>query len=113
MTNAYHTTVMLKEAVDGIVTHADGVYVDCTFGGGGHSREILGRLSAKGRLIAFDQDEAAKNNLPEDDRLIFVPHNFRHLQRFLRLYAMEKVDGIWLTWAYPVTSLMLQKGAFP
>jgi 16S rRNA (cytosine1402-N4)-methyltransferase len=94
MTNAYHTTVMLKEAVDGIVTHADGVYVDCTFGGGGHSREILGRLSAKGRLIAFDQDEAAKNNLPEDDRLIFVPHNFRHLQRFLRLYAMEKVDGI-------------------
>ncbi|HRD42424.1 MAG TPA: 16S rRNA (cytosine(1402)-N(4))-methyltransferase, partial [Ferruginibacter sp.] len=67
---------------------------DCTFGGGGHSREILSRLSAKGRLVAFDQDEAAQNNLPKDERMLFVPHNFRHLQRFLRLYEIEKVDGI-------------------
>lgn len=94
MNPAYHTTVMLKEAVEVLVVNADGVYVDCTFGGGGHSREILSRLSAKGRLVAFDQDEAAQNNLPKDERMLFVPHNFRHLQRFLRLYEIEKVDGI-------------------
>lgn len=77
-----------------MITDTDGVYVDCTFGGGGHSREILSRLSSKGKLIAFDQDETAKQNLPDDERLLFVPHNFRHLQRFLRMYEFEKVDGI-------------------
>jgi 16S rRNA (cytosine1402-N4)-methyltransferase len=72
----------------------DGVYVDCTFGGGGHSREILARLNENGRLYAFDQDPDAKVNLTADTRLVFVPHNFRHLARFLRLYQVQKVDGI-------------------
>ena len=68
--------------------------MDCTFGGGGHSREILSRLGSDGKLIAFDQDADARENLPEDDRIIFVPHNFRHLQRFLKLYKIQAVDGI-------------------
>ena len=68
--------------------------MDCTFGGGGHSKAILERLSAKGKLVAFDQDEDARRNLPDDDRVIFVPHNFRHLQRFLRLHNISAVDGI-------------------
>jgi 16S rRNA (cytosine1402-N4)-methyltransferase len=70
------------------------VYVDCTFGGGGHSNEILKHLGPKGILIVFDQDEDAKKNLPDDDRVIFVPQNFRHLQRFLRLHKHPKVDGV-------------------
>jgi 16S rRNA (cytosine1402-N4)-methyltransferase len=68
--------------------------VDCTFGGGGHSKAILGKLNAKGKLIAFDQDADAKNNLPGDERLVFVSQNFRHLQRFLRLEGITAVDGI-------------------
>jgi 16S rRNA (cytosine1402-N4)-methyltransferase len=68
--------------------------VDCTFGGGGHSRAILSRLGAKGKLVAFDQDDDAKKNLPDDERLVFVSHNFRHLQRFLRLEQITAVDGI-------------------
>ncbi|MFZ1528838.1 MAG: 16S rRNA (cytosine(1402)-N(4))-methyltransferase RsmH [Ferruginibacter sp.] len=91
---AYHTTVLLKEAVDALELKATGVYVDCTFGGGGHSREILSRLGKDGVLIAFDQDEDAGRNLPEDERIIFVPQNFRHLQRFLRLHKHPQVDGI-------------------
>lgn len=91
---SYHVPVLLQEAVDALCVREDGIYVDCTFGGGGHAREILSRLGSGGRLIAFDQDEDAKANLPEDDRLIFVPHNFRHLSRFLRLYGIEKVDGV-------------------
>jgi len=90
----YHVPVMLKEAVDALDVQPAGVYVDCTFGGGGHSREILRRLNEHGRLIAFDQDPAAKNNLPDDPRILFVPHNFRHLTRFLKLSQIEKVDGI-------------------
>jgi 16S rRNA (cytosine1402-N4)-methyltransferase len=85
---------MLKPAVDALVLNSAGTYVDCTFGGGGHSREILGRLNPKGKLYAFDQDSDARNNLPEDDRIIFIPHNFRHLQRFLRLHKVSSVDGI-------------------
>ena len=90
----YHIPVLLKEAIEALNIKEDGVYVDCTFGGGGHSREILKYLESKGKLIVFDQDEDAKKNLPEDDRVIFVPQNFRHLQRFLRLHKYSKVDGI-------------------
>src|SRR6187397_29658 len=90
----YHTPVLLKEAVDGLKIVADGIYVDCTFGGGGHSKTILEKLDQNGKLIAFDQDEDAKRNIPKDPRIIFVPHNFRHLQRFLKLHNISVVDGI-------------------
>jgi 16S rRNA (cytosine1402-N4)-methyltransferase len=90
----YHTPVLLKEAVDGLKIVADGIYVDCTFGGGGHSKAILEKLGNNGKLIAFDQDEDAKRNIPKDPRIIFVPHNFRHLQRFLKLHNISVVDGI-------------------
>jgi 16S rRNA (cytosine1402-N4)-methyltransferase len=91
---SYHTPVLLKEAVDGLKIVADGIYVDCTFGGGGHSKAILEKLDNNGKLIAFDQDEDAKRNIPKDPRIIFVPHNFRHLQRFLKLHSINVVDGI-------------------
>lgn len=94
MKTDYHIPVLLQESIDALAIKADGVYVDCTFGGGGHSREILKQLNADGRLVAFDQDEDAKRNLPEDDRVIFVPQNFRYLQRFLRLHKISAVDGI-------------------
>ncbi|MEY3541627.1 MAG: rRNA ((1402)-N(4))-methyltransferase RsmH [Bacteroidota bacterium] len=90
----YHVPVMLKEAVDSLSIKPDGVYVDCTYGGGGHSREILSKLNENGRLYAFDQDPDAKANLTADTRLVFIPHNFRHLARFLRLYQVQQVDGI-------------------
>ncbi len=83
---AYHVPVLLQEVISGLNVRPDGVYVDCTFGGGGHSKEILKYLNQKGKLFAFDQDADAKKNLPDDQRVIFVPHNFRHLQRFLRLH---------------------------
>jgi len=92
--NSYHTPVLLKEAVDGLEIVPNGIYVDCTFGGGGHSIAILQQLDVNGKLVAFDQDEDAKQNLPKDDRLIFVPHNFRHLQRFIRLHNISAVNGI-------------------
>ena len=92
--NIYHIPVLLKETIEGLNIAPDGIYVDCTFGGGGHSRAILERLNGDGKLVAFDQDESAKRNLPPDSRVIFVPHNFRHLQRFLRLYNISAVDGI-------------------
>ena len=94
MEQTYHTPVLLKEAVDGLKIVADGIYVDCTFGGGGHSKAILEKLGDNGKLIAFDQDEDAKRNIPKDPRIIFVPHNFRHLQRFLKLHNISVVDGI-------------------
>jgi 16S rRNA (cytosine1402-N4)-methyltransferase len=92
--NPYHVPVMLKEAVDALDINPSGIYVDCTFGGGGHSREILKRLDQKGRLFAFDQDQDAKANLTADTRLAFIPHNFRHLKRFLKLHEVNAVDGI-------------------
>jgi 16S rRNA (cytosine1402-N4)-methyltransferase len=92
--SSYHIPVLLKESVDALNINPSGVYVDCTFGGGGHAREILSRLNKDGRLYAFDQDEDARANLPTDDRLIFIPHNFRHLSRFLRLHKVLAVDGI-------------------
>ncbi|MEI9945904.1 MAG: 16S rRNA (cytosine(1402)-N(4))-methyltransferase RsmH [Chitinophagaceae bacterium] len=94
MEQSYHTPVLLKETVDGLDVVPDGIYVDCTFGGGGHSTEVLNRLGAEGKLIAFDQDEDAKKNLPDDPRIIFVPHSFRHLQRFLKLHHIKSVNGI-------------------
>ena len=90
----YHVPVLLKESVEGLAIKQDGVYVDCTFGGGGHSRAILECLNEKGKLVAFDQDDDARKNLPTDERVIFVPQNFRHIQRFLRLHKITKVDGI-------------------
>lgn len=86
--------VLLQEVIDGLKIIPSGVYVDCTFGGGGHSRKILEKLDGSGKLIVFDQDEDAKKNVPEDERVIFVPHNFRHLQRFLRFHKISKVNGI-------------------
>jgi 16S rRNA (cytosine1402-N4)-methyltransferase len=90
----YHTPVLLQEAIAGLHIKPGGIYVDCTFGGGGHSREILKHLDQNGRLYVFDQDADAKKNLPADERIIFIPQNFRHLQRFLRLQKVSKVDGI-------------------
>ena len=92
--SGYHVPVLLKESIEGLAIKADGIYVDCTFGGGGHSRAILACLNEKGKLIAFDQDDDARKNLPQDERIIFIPQNFRHLQRFLRLHKITKVDGI-------------------
>ncbi|MEO8582687.1 MAG: 16S rRNA (cytosine(1402)-N(4))-methyltransferase RsmH [Flavitalea sp.] len=92
--NDYHVPVLLHEAVDALNIMPDGTYVDCTFGGGGHAAEILKRLNDKGRLVAFDQDADAKSNLPEDPRIIFVPHNFRYLQKFLRLHKISSVNGV-------------------
>jgi 16S rRNA (cytosine1402-N4)-methyltransferase len=92
--SVYHVPVLLKETIDGLNIHPQGIYVDCTFGGGGHSKEILKRLNEDGRLIAFDQDADARHNMPNDSRVLFVPHNFRHLQRFLRLHKIAEVDGI-------------------
>ncbi len=94
MGQSYHTPVLLNETIEGLKIVPGGVYVDCTFGGGGHSKAILEKLSTKGKLVAFDQDENARENLPADRRVIFVPHNFRHLQRFLRLHNVSAVDGI-------------------
>jgi len=92
--SAYHIPVLLREVIDALNIRPDGVYVDCTFGGGGHSNAILEKLGPAGRLIAFDQDEDARKNLPHDNRLLFVPENFRHVQRFLRLHKIQEVDGL-------------------
>lgn len=91
---AYHLPVLLLESLDGLAIRPEGIYVDCTFGGGGHSRGILGKLGSKGRLYVFDQDSDARLNLPDDPRITFLPHNFRHLARFLRLHEVRAVDGI-------------------
>ena len=91
---AYHLPVLLEETLDYLRIRPGGRYVDCTFGGGGHSRGILGKLGPTGRLFAFDQDKDARANLPDDSRIQFLPHNFRHLGRFLRLHEVTAVDGI-------------------
>lgn len=90
----YHNPVLLKETVDGLNINPDGVYVDVTFGGGGHSREILSRLSEKGRLYAFDQDEDALENSIDDERFTLIHENFRYIKRFLRFHGVKKVDGV-------------------
>src|SRR5210317_2176764 len=91
---AYHKPVLLKESVEGLNIKPKGIYVDLTFGGGGHSREVLRQLGNKGSLIAFDQDADAKENLPDDKRVIFVMANFRYLRNFLRYHSISQVDGI-------------------
>jgi 16S rRNA (cytosine1402-N4)-methyltransferase len=90
----YHNPVLLKETVDGLNIKPDGVYVDVTFGGGGHSREIMSRLGEGGRLIAFDQDEDALVNAIDDSRFLLINENFRNIKRFLRFHGLKKVDGI-------------------
>lgn len=90
----YHNPVLLKDTVDGLNIHPDGVYVDVTFGGGGHSREILSRLGEKGKLFAFDQDLDALKNAIDDERFTLINENFRHIKRFLRFYGVKQVDGI-------------------
>lgn len=90
----YHNPVLLKESVDGLNIKPDGVYVDVTFGGGGHSREILKRLGADGKLIAFDQDKDALANTINDTRFLLINQNFRLMKRFLRFYGHKTVDGI-------------------
>ena len=90
----YHNPVLLKESVDGLNIKPEGVYVDATFGGGGHSREILDRLGEKGKLYAFDQDEDALKNRIDDPRFTLINENFRFIKRFLRFYGVKEVDGI-------------------
>ncbi|WP_426431377.1 16S rRNA (cytosine(1402)-N(4))-methyltransferase RsmH [Winogradskyella sp. HB-48] len=90
----YHNAVLLKETVDGLNIKPDGVYVDVTFGGGGHSREILSRLGAEGKLYAFDQDKDALANKIDDDRFVLINENFRYIKRFLRFYGVKEVDGV-------------------
>ena len=90
----YHNPVLLKESVDALSIKEDGVYVDVTFGGGGHSREILSRLGPKGKLFAFDQDPDALENLIDDARFVLIPENFRFISRFLRFHRIKKVDGV-------------------
>jgi len=86
--------VLFHEVISGLQIDPSGIYVDCTFGGGGHSRGILAQLNDRGRMLAFDQDSDAARNIPDDPRLTFIPHNFRHLYRFLRLHNISKVNGI-------------------
>lgn len=90
----YHDPVLLKESVDALAIKPDGIYVDVTFGGGGHSREILSRLGENGKLFAFDQDPDAERNIIEDSRFVLIQENFRFMSRFLRFYGVTKVDGI-------------------
>lgn len=90
----YHNPVLLNETVDGLDIKSDGVYVDVTFGGGGHSKEILSRLGKKGRLIAFDQDQDALLNTIDDSRFLLINENFRYAKRFLRFHGYKTVDGI-------------------
>ncbi|WP_313268221.1 16S rRNA (cytosine(1402)-N(4))-methyltransferase RsmH [Epilithonimonas vandammei] len=90
----YHNPVLLKQSVDALVNNPDGIYVDCTFGGGGHSREILSRLSEKGRLFSFDQDLDALKNTIDDPRFTLVNQNFRFLENSMLAYGISQVDGI-------------------
>ena len=90
----YHRPVLLVETVDGLNIHSNGIYVDVTFGGGGHSREILERLGENGRLIAFDQDRDALRNTIDDPRFLLINENFRYLKHFLRSHSIKEVDGI-------------------
>lgn len=91
---SYHSPVLLKETVDGLDIKKDGVYVDVTFGGGGHSKEILKRLGEDGKLFAFDQDEDALKNALDDERFTLINENFRYITQFLKFYGIRKVDGI-------------------
>ena len=94
MTETYHVPVLLKESVDGLAIQPDGIYVDVTFGGGGHSREILSRLGKNGHLYSFDQDADAEKNIVADDRFTFVRSNFRYISQWMRYYGVKKIDGL-------------------
>jgi 16S rRNA (cytosine1402-N4)-methyltransferase len=94
MAMKYHNPVLLQESVDGLAIQKDGIYVDVTFGGGGHSREILRRLGPEGKLIAFDQDSDALGNAPDDPRFTLIAQNFRYIKQYLKFYGILKVDGI-------------------
>ena len=94
MTMEYHNPVLLKETVDGLNIKPDGVYVDVTFGGGGHSREIMSRLGSNGKLFGFDQDLDALENVIKDERFVLINENFRYIKRFLRFHGIKEVDGI-------------------
>jgi len=91
---SYHQPVLLKECLEGLNIKPAGVYVDVTFGGGGHSKAILQKLGPKGKLFAFDQDKDAAKNVPDDARLTFIPQNFSYMKNFLRMYEATQVDGI-------------------
>ncbi len=90
----YHVPVLLKESVDGLAIRPDGIYVDVTFGGGGHTKEILQRLDKNGHLYSFDQDADAERNIPGDERFTFVRSNFRYLRNWMRYYGVEQIDGL-------------------
>ena len=90
----YHNPVLLHPSIDGLNINPNGVYVDVTFGGGGHSREILNRLGADGKLFAFDQDQDALANTIDDSRFTLINENFKYLKRYLRFYGIKQVDGI-------------------
>ena len=90
----YHVPVLLQESVDGLDIKPDGIYVDVTFGGGGHSREILSRIGENGHLYSFDQDEDAEKNILNDNRFTFVRRNFRYLRNWMRYYGVEQIDGL-------------------
>jgi 16S rRNA (cytosine1402-N4)-methyltransferase len=94
MESIYHIPVLLRESVDGLDIQRDGVYVDVTFGGGGHSKEILSRLGAKGHLYSFDQDADAEKNIVNDDRFTFVRSNFRYIENWMQYYGVEHIDGL-------------------
>ena len=94
MAEVYHIPALLSQTIDGLNIAADGIYIDCTFGGGGHSRAIVERLGKKGKLFGFDQDLDASANAIKDDRFEFVNSNFRYIKRFMRYYGIETVDGI-------------------
>lgn len=90
----HHTPVLLSESIDALITNTDGVYVDATFGGGGHSREILRRLSPRAKLFAFDQDDAVRQQLPEDSRIVWIKSNFKYLKKYMEYYNVESLDGV-------------------
>lgn len=90
----YHQAVLLQESVGQLNIKPDGVYLDATFGGGGHSRAILAQLGQEGRLIVFDQDADARKNVPDDERILFIPENFRYAARFVRLHGLKSLDGV-------------------
>lgn len=94
MSDAYHIPVLLHESIEALAIRPDGIYVDLTFGGGGHSREILKQLGKQGKLFAFDQDADAHNNALNDDRFFLIPQNFRHFKKFLRVAGITRVNGI-------------------
>ncbi len=94
MDTAYHIPVLLQESVDGLAIQPDGIYVDVTFGGGGHSREILRRLGPEGHLYSFDQDADAERNIVSDERFTFVRSNFRYLKNWMMYYGVDHIDGL-------------------